>query len=52
MYLTYKLLTKYQFTIDGPTTLWQLEGGNFKYKEKIMGYYESKLSRVKANTNP
>jgi hypothetical protein len=52
MYLTYKLLTKYQFTIDGPTTLWQLEGGNFKYNEKIMGYYESKLSRVKGNTNP
>ncbi|MBK9928492.1 MAG: hypothetical protein IPP04_01285 [Saprospiraceae bacterium] len=52
MYLSYKLQYTYQFTIDSPTTFWQIESGSFKYKEKLMGHYESKLSKVKGNTNP
>ncbi|MBL0110687.1 MAG: hypothetical protein IPP42_07450 [Saprospiraceae bacterium] len=52
MYLSYKLQYTYQFTIDSPTTFWQIESGSFKYKEKLMGHYESKLSKAKGNTNP
>lgn len=52
MYLSYKLISTYTFSVDQSTALVILEGGSFLYRGNVLGHFSSKLTKVKGAANP